>query len=73
MPLRVGWHRAIWVFPLGITQERHVKPPVLDFTRVWGWGIDPCLVPWRGTCPSGLSPMNGEPGSTHILTRHCRT
>jgi hypothetical protein len=38
MPLRVGWHRAIWVFPLGITQERHVKPPVLDFTRVWGVG-----------------------------------
>jgi hypothetical protein len=25
-PLRVGWHRAIRVFPLGITRERRLKP-----------------------------------------------
>jgi hypothetical protein len=30
MPLRVGWHLAIWVFPPGITWERHLKPPGLD-------------------------------------------
>jgi hypothetical protein len=33
-------------------------------------GICPCLVIWRGPCPSWLSPMNSDPGSTQILTRH---
>jgi hypothetical protein len=26
MPLCVGWHIAVRVFPLGITQESRVKP-----------------------------------------------
>jgi hypothetical protein len=34
-------------------------------------GIGPCLVVWRGTCPDWLSPANGDPGSTQILTQHC--
>jgi hypothetical protein len=35
-----------------------------------GGGISPCLIPWRGVCPGWLSPLNGDPGSTQILTRH---
>jgi hypothetical protein len=34
-------------------------------------GTSPYLILWRGTCPGWLSPMNGDPGSTQILTRHC--
>jgi hypothetical protein len=30
MPLRVGWHLDIRVFLLGITRERHLKPPDPD-------------------------------------------
>jgi hypothetical protein len=26
LPLRVGWHRGVSVFPPGITQERCLKP-----------------------------------------------
>jgi hypothetical protein len=33
-------------------------------------GFSPCLVLWRGTCPSWLSPMNSGPSSTQILTQH---
>jgi hypothetical protein len=33
MPLRVGWHRAVRVFPLGITRERRLKPPSSDLAR----------------------------------------
>jgi hypothetical protein len=68
-PLRVGWHRAVRFFPLGITQERRLKPPGLDLTG--GGGIGPYLVLWRRTCLGWLSPVNGDPGSTQILTRHC--
>jgi hypothetical protein len=32
MPLCVGWHRAVQVFPPWITQERWLKPPGLDLT-----------------------------------------
>jgi hypothetical protein len=67
MPLCVDWHRAVWVFPLGITWERCLKPPGPDLT---GGGISPYLVLWRGTCPSWLSPTNGDLGSTQILTRY---
>jgi hypothetical protein len=35
-----------------------------------GGGISPCLIIWRSTCPDWVSPPNGDPGSTHILTRH---
>jgi hypothetical protein len=35
----------------------------------WG-GMGLSLVLWRGTCPGWLSRANGDPGSTHILTRH---
>jgi hypothetical protein len=38
------------------------------FDRVGG--IGPYLVVWRGTWPGWLSPMNGDPGSTQILTQH---
>jgi hypothetical protein len=34
-----------------------------------GGGIVPCLVLWRGTCPSWLSPVNDNPVCTQILTR----
>jgi hypothetical protein len=68
MPIRVGWQLAIQVFPLGITQERRLKLPSLELIREGG--ISPCLVRWRGTCPGWLSPVNGDPGSTQILTRH---
>jgi hypothetical protein len=64
----VDWHRAVQVFPPGITRERHVKPHGLDLNGEGG--IGPCLVLWRSTCLSWLSPMNGDPCSTHILTRH---
>jgi hypothetical protein len=66
MPLCVGWHRAVRVFPPGITRERRLKPLGPDLTG----GISSCLVLWRGTCPGWLSPMNGDPGSTQILTQH---
>jgi hypothetical protein len=49
MPLRVGWHLAVWVFPPGITRESCVKPPSKDFSGEGG--ISLCLVIWRGTCP----------------------
>jgi hypothetical protein len=32
-PLRVGYHLAVWVFPPGITRERHLKPPSQDLIR----------------------------------------
>jgi hypothetical protein len=32
-PLHVGQHRAIRVLPLGITQERRLKPPRPDLTE----------------------------------------
>jgi hypothetical protein len=70
MPLRVGWHQAIQFFSPGITRERRLKPPCPDLT---GGDISPCLVLWRGTCPGWLSPVNGDPVSTQILTRHCGT
>jgi hypothetical protein len=47
MPLRVDWHLAIWVLPIGTTLEYHMKPPSLDLYLV---GICPCLVLWRRTC-----------------------
>jgi hypothetical protein len=43
-----------------------MKPPGLDLIE----GISPCLIQWRGTLPSWLSPLNGDPGSTQILTWH---
>jgi hypothetical protein len=43
----------------------------LGFARRGGGDIDPCLIIWRGTYPCWLSPMNGDPSSTQILTRHC--
>jgi hypothetical protein len=67
MPLHVDWHLAIRVVPPGITQESCLKPFGPDMT---GGGISLCLVLWRGACPFWLSPMNGDPGSTQILTRH---
>jgi hypothetical protein len=30
MLLHVSWHLAIWVLPIGVTQEHHMKPPGLD-------------------------------------------
>jgi hypothetical protein len=39
MPLHVGWHLAIWVFSIGITRERCLKPHGPDLP--WGGG-------WRG-------------------------
>jgi hypothetical protein len=43
MPLCVDWHRAVWVFPLGITWERYLKPPGPDLTGgalapIWSYG-----------------------------------
>jgi hypothetical protein len=66
MPLYVGWHLVIRVFPPGITQKSLLKPPGQDLMG----GIGPCVILWRGTCPSWLSPTNGDPGSTQILTWH---
>jgi hypothetical protein len=66
-PVYVGWHQAVRVFPPGITRERWLKPPSSDLIG----GIGLYLVLWRGTCPGWLSPVNGDPGSTQILTRHC--
>jgi hypothetical protein len=54
-------------FPIGIIQESCLKPPSQDLPR---GGISPCLVLWIGTCPCWLSPMNGDLGSTQILTQH---
>jgi hypothetical protein len=65
----VGWNLAIGVFLIGITRERRLKPSSLDL--MGGGGISPCLNLWRGTCPCWLSLMNGDLGSTRILTRHC--
>jgi hypothetical protein len=67
MPLRVGWHLAILVFPPGITWETCLKWRGPDLMG----GTSPYLILWRGTCPGCLSPMNGDLGSTQILTRHC--
>jgi hypothetical protein len=40
MPLCVGWHRAIWFFPPGITWERCLKPPGLDLAGGGGgWAL----------------------------------
>jgi hypothetical protein len=36
MPLRVGWHQALQVFPLGISQERCLKSYGLDLTEGGG-------------------------------------
>jgi hypothetical protein len=36
-------------------------------------GISPCLILWRGARPSWLSPLNGDLGSTQILTQHYGT
>jgi hypothetical protein len=36
MPQRVGWHLAIWVFPLGITQESCLN--TLGPDLIWGGG-----------------------------------
>jgi hypothetical protein len=33
MPLRVGWHLAVWVLSIGITSERHMKSPNPDLYR----------------------------------------
>jgi hypothetical protein len=46
-----------------------VKPPDLDLIEGRG-ALASCLILWRGTCPGWLSPPNGDPGSTQILTRH---
>jgi hypothetical protein len=67
-PLHVGWHQVVRVFPQGITPERRLKPPGPDLTG--GGGIGTCLVLWRGTCKGWHSPMNDDPESTQILTRH---
>jgi hypothetical protein len=67
--LHVGWHLAIWVFPIGITQESHVKPPSQDLPKgaalapIWSYGEVLALV--------GPHPWTGDPGSTQILTRQC--
>jgi hypothetical protein len=69
MPQRVGWQLAIWVFPLGITQESCLN--TLGPDLIWGGGIGLCLILWRGTFPCWLSSMNGDSSSTQILTQHC--
>jgi hypothetical protein len=43
MPLRVGWHLAIRVLQIGITQEQQMKPPDPDLYRgasapIWSYG-----------------------------------
>jgi hypothetical protein len=53
-------------FSTPITQERSMTPPGPDLIG----DISPCLILWRGTYPRWLSPMNGDPGSTQILTQH---
>jgi hypothetical protein len=48
--LRVSWHRAVWIFLLGITRERRLKPPGPDLTGrgalapVWSYGEALALV-----------------------------
>jgi hypothetical protein len=64
MLLHVSWHLAIWVLPIGVTQEHHMKPPGLD---LYLGGISPCLV----TCPCWVSPAHGDLDSTQILTQQC--
>jgi hypothetical protein len=56
-------------FSARIIRERHVKPPDPDL--IGEGGISLYLILWRGTCPSWLSPPNGDLSSTQILTRHC--
>jgi hypothetical protein len=68
MPLRVGWHLAIWVSQPGITWERRLKPPGPDLMR--GGGISPYLILGRGAYPGWFSPSKGDPGSTQVLTQH---
>jgi hypothetical protein len=46
-----------------------MKPPNPDLMR-GGGGNSPCLILWRGTCLGWPSPLNSNPGSTQILTRH---
>jgi hypothetical protein len=36
-----------------------------------GGDISPCVILCRGACPVYLSPPNGDPASTQILTWHC--
>jgi hypothetical protein len=43
MPLRVNWHLAVWVFPIGITWESRLKPPGQNLPGValppiWSYG-----------------------------------
>jgi hypothetical protein len=45
-----------------------LKPPSLDLMRAGG--KSPYLIQWRCTCPSWFSPLNGDRGSTQILTLH---
>jgi hypothetical protein len=66
MPLCVGWHLTIQIFPSGITRESRLKPLDLDLIG----GISPYLILWRDTCPGWLSPVNSDPSSTEILTWH---
>jgi hypothetical protein len=40
---------------------------------IGGGGISPCLILWRGVFLGWLSPPNGDPDSTEILTWHCGT
>jgi hypothetical protein len=68
-PLCVGWHLAVWVFSLGITQEKRLKTPGPDL--IGEGGISPYLILWRRTYPGWLSPSNGDLGFTQILTQHC--
>jgi hypothetical protein len=63
----MGWHLAVWVFPPRITRERPLKPPGPDLIR---GGVSPYLILWREAFPGLLSPLNGDPGSTQILTQH---
>jgi hypothetical protein len=47
--------------------------PEKMFKTTWSkfdWAIIPCLVLWRGTCPSLLSLTNDDLGSPQILTWH---
>jgi hypothetical protein len=67
--LCVGWYLAIQVLPIRITQERHLKLPGLDLIG-GGGGICHCLVLWRGTYSCCLSPADGDPSPTQILTQH---
>jgi hypothetical protein len=67
MPRREGWHLAIQVLSIGITQEHCMKPPDPNLYQA---GICPCLVLWRGTYPRWLSPTYDDLDSTQILAQH---